>query len=56
MKPYIERLMQEASEKGTPVMHPLFYDFPKDEESWIILYILIGWKCILCHMKHHGIH
>ena len=26
--------MEEAHEKGTPVMRPLFYDFPEDKESW----------------------
>ncbi len=34
MKPYITKLMQEAHEKGTPVMRPLFYDFPQDDASW----------------------
>ena len=34
MKPYITRLMKEAHEKGTPVMRPLFYDFPDDHKSW----------------------
>ena len=34
MKPYITRLMKEAHEKGTPVMRPLFYDFPEDSGSW----------------------
>ena len=34
MKPYITRLMKEAHEKGTPVMRPLFYDFPEDPRSW----------------------
>jgi alpha-D-xyloside xylohydrolase len=36
MKPYITRLMKEAHEKGTPVMRPLFYDFPKDKQCWEI--------------------
>ena len=36
MKPYIKKLMKEAHEKGTPVMRPLFYDFPEDKESWEI--------------------
>lgn len=34
MKPYIEELMAEAHEKGTPVMRPLFYDFDKDAACW----------------------
>lgn len=29
--PYIKKHMDLASEYGTPVMRPLFYDFPKDE-------------------------
>lgn len=36
MKPYIRKLMQEAHEKGTPVMRPLFYDFPQDSKCWEI--------------------
>ncbi|MDU7027120.1 TIM-barrel domain-containing protein [Robinsoniella peoriensis] len=34
MKPYITRIMKEAHEKGTPVMRPLFYDFPQDNKCW----------------------
>ena len=26
--------MQEAHEKGTPVMRTLFYEFPKDPKCW----------------------
>ncbi len=36
MKPYIERIMREAHEKGTPPMRPLFYDFFNDEKAWQI--------------------
>lgn len=36
LKPYIAGLMQEASEIGTPVMRPLFYDFPQDDKAWEI--------------------
>lgn len=34
MKPYITKLMEQAHEKGTPVMRPLFYDFPEDQKAW----------------------
>ena len=34
MKDYIRRTMAEAHEKGTPVMKPLFYDFPQDAAAW----------------------
>jgi len=36
MKPYIKELMRDANEKGTPVMRPLFYDFPEDKQAWEI--------------------
>lgn len=36
MKPYITELMQAAHENGTPVMRPLFYDFPDDSVAWEI--------------------
>jgi alpha-D-xyloside xylohydrolase len=36
MKPYITELMAAAHEKGTPVIRPLFYDFPGDFDAWNI--------------------
>ena len=36
LRPYIRGLMQEAHEKGTPVIRPLFYDFPEQPEAWNI--------------------
>ncbi|MGB8451361.1 MAG: glycoside hydrolase family 31 protein [Anaerocolumna sp.] len=36
MKPYITELMEAAHEQGTPVMRPLFYDFPEDSQVWEI--------------------
>ncbi len=34
LKPYITELMEAAHERGTPVMRPLFYDFPEDKNAW----------------------
>jgi alpha-D-xyloside xylohydrolase len=34
MKPYIKETMMDAHKKGTPVMRPLFYDFPNDPMTW----------------------
>ncbi len=34
MRPYLARVMKEAHEQGTPVMRPLFYDFPADLRAW----------------------
>lgn len=34
LRPYIRELMRQAHEKGTPVIRPLFYEFPQDEAAW----------------------
>jgi alpha-D-xyloside xylohydrolase len=34
MRPYVRSLMKAAHEKGTPLIRPLFYDFPEDEKAW----------------------
>ncbi|WPP42739.1 glycoside hydrolase family 31 protein [Paenibacillus hunanensis] len=36
LRPYITERMQDAHEKGSPVIRPLFYDFPHDAASWIV--------------------
>lgn len=36
MRPYVRSLMEAAHEKGTPVIRPLFYDFPSDSKAWEI--------------------
>ena len=36
MRPYIKEQMKKAHEKGTPVMRPLFFDYPQDEKAWEI--------------------
>ena len=36
LKPYIESLMQEASNTGAPLMRTMFYEFPDDSRCWEI--------------------
>ncbi len=36
LRPYIRRIMEDAHVKGSPVMRPLFYDFPNDKNAWDI--------------------
>lgn len=34
LRPYIRQCMKSASEDGSPVMRPMFYDFPEDKRAW----------------------
>ncbi len=34
LKPYIEKLMQEASETGAPLLRTMFFEFPDDARCW----------------------
>ena len=34
LRPYIAKAMQQAHENGSPVMRPLFYNFPDDKAAW----------------------
>ncbi len=34
LRPYIEKHMKIASEKGWPVMRPMFFDFPQDKKCY----------------------
>lgn len=36
LRPYVRRIMDETHETGAPVMRPLFYGFPEDEQCWEI--------------------
>ena len=36
LRPYIERQMQTAAEKGWPVMRPMFFEFPEDEVCYTL--------------------
>ncbi|KAK5129743.1 hypothetical protein LTR08_002919 [Meristemomyces frigidus] len=34
MRDYTRELMKEAHEKGSPIIRPLFYEFPEDKKAW----------------------
>ena len=34
LKPYLRRIYQEAHENGSPLIRPMFYEFPEDEACW----------------------
>lgn len=34
MRPYTRQIMKDTHENGSPVMRPLFYEFPNDARSW----------------------
>jgi len=36
LRDYTRELMKEAHEKGSPVIRPLFYEFPDDSKAWEI--------------------
>ena len=36
LRPYIERHMEIASQKGWPIMRPMFFDFPEDETCYTL--------------------
>ncbi|MCK0470101.1 glycoside hydrolase family 31 protein [Halalkalibacter sp. APA_J-10(15)] len=55
LRPYITTLMQEAHEKGTPLMRPLFYDFPSDSESWNVEdAYMFGPELLIAPVMNHG--
>jgi alpha-D-xyloside xylohydrolase len=34
--PYIRGLMSAAHTRGSPIIRPLFYDFPADDQAWAV--------------------
>ncbi|KAK4139457.1 glycosyl hydrolases family 31-domain-containing protein [Dichotomopilus funicola] len=56
MRPYTRQLMQEAHEKGTPLMRPLFYEFPEDLRSWETgEQFMYGAKYLCCPVMQPGV-
>ena len=36
LRPYIRGLMSAAHTRGSPIIRPLFYDFPADDQAWAV--------------------
>ena len=34
LKPYLKDIFREAHENGSPLMRPMFYEFPEDAACW----------------------
>ena len=55
LRPYINSLMKDAHEKGTPPMRPLFYDFPQDKETWCVDdQFMFGPDILVAPVLHEG--
>ncbi|MGF7144383.1 alpha-D-xyloside xylohydrolase [Anaerotaenia torta] len=56
LKPYISDTMTAAHEKGTPVISPMFYHFPEDEECWNSSdEYMFGDKVLVAPVMHSGL-
>lgn len=55
MRDYTRELMKQAHEKGTPVIRPMFYEFPKDPVCWNIYnQYMYGGKYLCCPVLEAG--
>jgi alpha-D-xyloside xylohydrolase len=36
LRPYTRSFMRDAHENGAPVIRPMFFEFPEDQESWLL--------------------
>jgi alpha-D-xyloside xylohydrolase len=55
IKPYIMEQMKKAHEDGTPVMRPIFYDFPKDKITYTIEdEYMFGPELLIAPVIHEG--
>lgn len=55
MRPYVRNLMLQAHEKGTPVMRPMFYEFPDDKRCWDLKdQYMFGGDILVAPVVHKG--
>jgi alpha-D-xyloside xylohydrolase len=56
MRDYVRGLMKEASEKGTPVIRTLFFEFPDDKRAWEVEdQYMFGGKYLVCPVLYPGL-
>ncbi len=57
LRSYVRELMTQAHEKGTPVIRPLFLEFPGDRECWEIEdQYMFGGKYLVAPVMWKGIY
>ncbi|RSL48790.1 hypothetical protein CEP53_009413 [Fusarium sp. AF-6] len=55
LRDYTRQLMRDAHEKGSPIMRPLFYEFPRDKRSWeTSTQYMYGDKYLVCPVLDAG--
>lgn len=55
IRPYIDGLMEQAHKTGTPLMRPLFYDYPDDLTAWDIEdSYMFGPDLVVCPITEEG--
>ncbi|SPQ26242.1 24e5b739-1751-43fb-96e3-b4c8ee2f4e49 [Thermothielavioides terrestris] len=56
LRPYTRQLMQQAHARGSPVMRPLFYEFPEDPRCWETgEQYMFGPKYLCCPVMRPGV-
>ncbi|MEF2639506.1 MAG: glycoside hydrolase family 31 protein, partial [Lachnospiraceae bacterium] len=54
LRPYIFKHLQKASQDGTPLMRPLFYDFPEEKNYGIFDEYMFGPDLMVCPIYEAG--
>lgn len=54
LRPYIFEHLKRTSEDGTPLMRPLFYDFPEEENYGIFDQYMFGPDIMVCPVYEQG--
>lgn len=55
MRDYIQSVMNEASENGSPVIRTMFYEFPNDEKCWNITdQYMFGSEYLIAPVMYQG--